>query len=146
MNMNAFFNQFGRLHAWVYRHNGRLGRRFAWIPCLVLASTGRNSGARRESVLVYADDGDRRVVVASNGGSDRPPGWLFNVRADASVEVHVGDETYPATARVVDADDPDYVRLWKLVNSINRDRYDAYQTKTTRPIPMVALERQVSDT
>lgn len=31
MNMNAFFNQFGRLHVWVYRHNGRLGRRFAWI-------------------------------------------------------------------------------------------------------------------
>jgi deazaflavin-dependent oxidoreductase (nitroreductase family) len=139
--MTSFFDQFGRLHAWVYRHNGRLGRRFAWIPCLVLASTGRNTGVRRESVLVYADDGDRRVVVASNGGSDRPPGWLFNVRADPSVEVHVGDERYPAVARIVDADDPDYARLWKLVNSINGDRYDAYQTKTARPIPVVVLER-----
>jgi deazaflavin-dependent oxidoreductase (nitroreductase family) len=141
--MNAFFDRFGRLHAWVYRHNGRLGRRFAWIPCLVLHSTGRNTGARRESVLVYADDGDRRVVVASNGGSDRPPGWLFNVRADPSVEVHVGDERYPARARVVDADDPDYARLWQLVNSINRNRYDSYQAKTSRPIPVVVLEREV---
>jgi deazaflavin-dependent oxidoreductase (nitroreductase family) len=139
--VKTFFQWFGRLHAWVYRHNGRLGRRFAWIPCLVLSSTGRNSGVRRESVLVYADDGDRRVVVASNGGSDRPPGWLFNVRADPSVEVRVGDERSPARARIVDHDDPDYARLWQLVNSINGHRYDGYQAKTKRPIPVVVLER-----
>jgi F420H(2)-dependent quinone reductase len=146
MDLNRLFDQFGRLHAWVYRHNGRLGRRFAWVPCLVLGTTGRNTGAHRESVLVYADDGDRRVVVASNGGSERPPGWLFNVRADPAVRVHVGDEQYSAVARVVDADDPDYVRLWKLVNAINRNRYDAYQAKTTRSIPVVALERRPADT
>lgn len=143
--MNTFFKYFGQLHGWVYRHHGRLGRRFAWIPCLVLTSTGRKSGVRRESVLVYADDGDRRVVVASNGGSDHPPGWLFNLRADASVEVHVGDEKYAATARVVEADDPDHARLWKLVNSINGDRYDAYQRKTSRPIPVVALDRRTAE-
>ena len=139
--MNSFFDQFGKLHAWVYRRSGRLGRRFAWIPCLVVTSTGRNSGAKRDSVLVYADDGNQRVVVASNGGSDRPPGWLFNVRADPSVDVQVGDERYAALARVVDAEDPDYARLWRLVNSINHNRYDAYQAKTARPIPMVALQR-----
>ena len=139
--MNTFFHWFGKVHAWAYRHNGRLGRRLAGVPCLVLRSTGRNSGARRESVLAYADDGDRRVVVASNGGSDRPPGWLFNVRAEPSVEVQVGDETYAATARIVTVDDPDYARLWKLVNRMNRHRYDAYQGKTTRPIPLVAFER-----
>jgi F420H(2)-dependent quinone reductase len=139
--VTRFFHGFGRLHAWVYRHWGRLGRRFAWIPCLVLTSTGRNSGQRRESVLVYADDGDDRVVVASNGGSDRAPGWLYNVRADPSIDVHVGPERYPATARIVDAADPDYGRLWKLVNEVNGDRYHAYQAKTTRPIALVVLSR-----
>jgi deazaflavin-dependent oxidoreductase (nitroreductase family) len=106
-----------------------------------LVSTGRNTGRRRESVLVYADDGDDRVVVASNGGDDRAPGWLFNVRADPSVEVQVGTERYPATARIVDTADPDYARLWQLVNRINGNRYDAYQAKTTRPIPLVVLSR-----
>jgi len=139
--VTRFFHGFGRLHAWVYRHWGRLGRRFVWIPCLVLTSTGRNSGQRRESVLVYADDGDDRVVVASNGGSDRAPGWLYNVRADPSVDVHVGAERYPATARIVDASDPDHARLWKLVNEVNGNRYDAYQAKTTRPIALVVLSR-----
>jgi deazaflavin-dependent oxidoreductase (nitroreductase family) len=140
--VNAFFDQFGKLHAWVYRvTGGRVGRRFAWVPCLVLITTGRKSGARRESVLVYADDGDRRIVVASNGGSDRPPGWLFNVQAQSAVEVQVATERYAATARVVAADDPEYARLWQLVNRINRNRYDGYQAKTARSIALVALER-----
>jgi deazaflavin-dependent oxidoreductase (nitroreductase family) len=91
-------------------------------------------------VLVYADDGITRVVVASNGGSDRPPAWLLNVQADPAVRVQVGDERYEATARVVAPDAPDYVRLWKLVNSINGNRYDQYQSMTARPIAMVALD------
>jgi F420H(2)-dependent quinone reductase len=140
--VSAFFRQFGKLHAWIYRTTGgRIGRRVAWVPCLVLITTGRTSGAARESVLVYADDGDRRVVVASNGGSDRPPGWLFNLQAQPAVEVQVATERYPATVRVVGDDDPDYARLWQLVNRINGNRYDAYQSKTARPIPVVVLER-----
>ena len=45
----------------------------------------------------------------------------------------------PATARIIDADDPDYPRLWKLVNDNNSDRYDGYQKRTSRRIPIVAL-------
>jgi deazaflavin-dependent oxidoreductase (nitroreductase family) len=147
----AFFNWFGKLHRRVYELNGSVGRRFAWIPCLVLTTTGRKTGQRRDSVLVYADDhaddhavGSTCVVVASNGGADRPPAWLLNLQADPAVHVQVGNERYDATARVVTPDDADYVRLWKLVNSINGNRYDGYQSKTTRPIAMVALERRMN--
>lgn len=144
--MNAFFHWFGKLHRRVYAFNGAIGRRFAGIPCLVLSTTGRKSGQRRDSVLVYADDpvGGGRVVVASNGGSDRPPGWLFNVQADHAVHAQVGDEQYDATARVVTPTDPDFTRLWKLVNSINGNRYDGYQSMTARPIALVVLERSAS--
>jgi deazaflavin-dependent oxidoreductase (nitroreductase family) len=138
--VSAFFNWFGKLHAWVYRLNGRVGRRFAWVPCLVLTTTGRKSGQQRDAVLVYADDAVGRVVVASNGGSDRPPGWLFNVQADPAVHVHVGDERYDATARVLVPGDDDYARLWHLVNSVNGNRYDSYQSKTSRPIALVVLD------
>ena len=139
--MQTFFDQFGKLHAWVYHRNGRLGRRFAWVPCLVLTTTGRKSGQQRETVLVYAADTAGRVVVAPNGGSDRAPGWLFNVLAAATVHVQVGDEQYDATARVVTPSDDDYARLWKLVNAVNGNRYDAYQSKTSRSIAMVVLAR-----
>jgi deazaflavin-dependent oxidoreductase (nitroreductase family) len=106
----------------------------------VLTTTGRKSGLARTSVLVYADDGDHRVVVASNGGDDRPPAWLLNVQAHPAVHVQVGRERYDATARVVTPGDDDYHHLWQLVNSINGNRYDAYQAKTTRQIAMVVLE------
>ncbi len=141
--MLAFFHWFGKLHTRVYALNGTLGRRLAWIPCLVLSTTGRKSGQTRASVLVYADDpvGLGRVVVASNGGDDKPPAWLLNVQADRAVHVQVGNDRYDATARVVTPDDADYLRLWKLVNSVNHDRYDAYQAKTTRPIAMVVVDR-----
>ena len=139
--MLAFFQWFGKLHRRVYALNGSVGRRFAWVPCLVLGTRGRKSGLPRDSVLAYADDGDRRVVVASNGGDDRPPAWLLNVQAEPSVHVQVGNEKYDAHARVVTPDDVDYVRLWQLVNRINRNRYDAYQAKTSRSIALVVLER-----
>ena len=142
--MIAFFHWFGKLHRRVYALNGSVGRRFAWIPCLVLTTTGRKSGRARDSVLVYADDGASRIVVASNGGSDRPPAWLLNVQADAAVHVQVGEARYDATARLVAPDDADYARLWLLVNSINRNRYDAYQSMTERPIVMVALDRRAT--
>jgi deazaflavin-dependent oxidoreductase (nitroreductase family) len=143
--VNGFFDWFGKLHRSVYAWNGRLGRRFAWIPCLVLTTTGRKSGQRRDSVLVYADDrdGSGRVVVASNGGSDHPPGWLFNVQSDPSVRVQVGDDRYDAVARVVTPDDTDFARLWQLVNSVNGNRYDAYQSMTSRPIALVVLDRNL---
>ncbi len=142
--MLAFFHWFGKLHRRVYALNGTIGRRFAWVPCLVLGTRGRKSGLPRDSVLAYADDGDRRVVVASNGGDDRPPAWLLNVQADPSVHVHVGSEQYDAHARAVTPTDDDYVRLWQLVNQVNGNRYDSYQAKTSRPIAMVVLEREVA--
>jgi deazaflavin-dependent oxidoreductase (nitroreductase family) len=140
----AFFHWFGKLHRRVYALNGTLGRRFAWVPCLVLTTTGRKSGQARDSVLAYADDpsgdGDTRVVVASNGGSDTPPAWLLNVQADPAVHVQVGEERYDATALVVTPSDGDYARLWLLVNAINGNRYDAYQSMTERPIALLVLE------
>ena len=84
-------------------------------------------------------DGDDYLVVASKGGSDQAPAWLYNVQAEPEVEVQVGRERRPGTARVIESSDPDYDRLWKLVNDNNRDRYTAYQTQTSRPIPVIAV-------
>jgi deazaflavin-dependent oxidoreductase (nitroreductase family) len=78
-------------------------------------------------------------VVASNGGADRNPAWLHNVRAKPDVEIQIGRQRQNAKARIVEPSDPDYERLWKIVNDNNRDRYAAYQQQTSRPIPVVAI-------
>jgi deazaflavin-dependent oxidoreductase (nitroreductase family) len=128
------------LHQRLYsKTGGRVGHRLIGVPSLLLRTTGRKSGTIRTSALVYAKDGDSYLLVASNGGSDRPPGWLFNIQADPKVEIQVGRCTTPATPRVVNAADPEYPRLWKAVNDNKHGRYDGYQAKTSRAIPVVAV-------
>lgn len=130
-----------KLHQALYeRSDGRIGHRMLMVPTLLLRSTGRRSGAQRCNALVYAKDGASYVLVASNGGADQPPGWLFNVRAKPQVEVQVNRTRTPATARVVERGEGDYERLWRLVNENNRGRYDAYQAQTARPIPLVVVD------
>ena len=119
--------------------DGRLGHRMLGVPTLLLRTTGRRSGASRTNALVYAQDGSDYLVVASNGGADRPPAWLYNLQAKPEVEIQVGRDRQGATARVLEPSDPNYERLWKLVNDNNHDRYTAYQKQTSRPIPVIAV-------
>jgi F420H(2)-dependent quinone reductase len=129
-----------QVHEQIYkRTDGRVGHRMIGVPTLLLRTTGRRSGATRTNGLVYAPDGDDYLVVASNGGADKPPAWLHNLKANPDVEIQVGREREKGTARVVEPGDPDYERLWKIVNENNRDRYYAYQKQTDRPIPVIAI-------
>ena len=131
-----------RAHAFVYEHtDGLIGHRVLGVPCLMLRTTGRKTGQTRTNSLVYAEDGDRYLVVASKGGAPKAPAWLLNLRAKPEVQVQIGRTRFQATGTEIGPDDPDYARLWKLVNDNNGNRYDAYQKKTTRPIPVVALSR-----
>jgi deazaflavin-dependent oxidoreductase (nitroreductase family) len=129
-----------RLHERLYEAtDGRIGHKMIGVPTLLMRSTGRRSGQTRTNALVYARDGADFLVVASNGGSDKDPAWLFNLRADPGVEIQIGRERQKASARILGPDDPDYGRLWKIVDEANHERYSAYQEQTERPIPVVAI-------
>ena len=129
-----------RIHERLYvATDGRVGHKMLGTPTLLLRTTGRRSGATRTNGLVYARDGDDYLVVASNGGADKPPAWLHNLKAEPSVEVQIGRDRRRGAARVLDPSDPAYERLWKIVNENNKDRYYAYQKQTARPIPVVAI-------
>ncbi len=128
------------LHAWVYeRTGGRIGGRLGNVPVALLRTTGRKTGQPRTAPLVYAKDGADYLFVASNNGSDRPPGWLFNIEARPAVELQAGRARTAGAARVVRPDDPGYPRLWQAVNDNNHGRYDRYQAKTSRGIPVVVV-------
>ncbi len=118
---------------------GRIGHGWLGVPCLLMTSTGRKSGAQRVSSLTYAQDGADYVLVASKGGAPESPAWFYNVKANPAVGVQVATKKFQATARIVNKGDADYDRLWKLVNDNNRNRYDGYQSQTDRPIPIVVL-------
>ena len=129
-----------RLHEKLYKAtDGRVGHKMIGVPSLLLRTTGRRSGATRTNGLVYAQDGDNYLVVPSNGGADKAPGWLHNLKANPDVQVQIGRDRRQGTAAVVEPTDPDYERIWKIVNENNKDRYTAYQKMTSRPIPVVVV-------
>ena len=129
-----------QIHEQLYkRTDGRIGHHMIGAPTLLLRTTGRRSGATRTNSLVYARDDDDYLVVASNGGADRAPAWLHNLRANPAVEIQIARERRKGTAKVVEPADPDYDRLWSVVNKNNRDRYTAYQKQTARAIPVIVV-------
>jgi len=136
----SLFSTVLRVHEKLYKaSDGRVGHRMLGVTTLLLRTTGRRSGVTRTNGLVYARDGADYLVVASKGGSDQPPAWLLNLEAKPEVEIQIGRDRRKAGARAVEPSDPDYARLWKIVNENNGDRYTAYQKETSRPIPVVVI-------
>jgi deazaflavin-dependent oxidoreductase (nitroreductase family) len=106
------------------------------VPTLLLTTTGRKTGIKRRTALIYGRDTDRFVVVASKGGAPEHPAWYLNLEADPQVEVQVMDDVFPARAQTVHGDER--TRLWALLRR-TWPAYDDYQAKTGREIPVVAL-------
>jgi len=131
---------FGEEHVRQYREtdgeNGHDWREGS--STLLLTTTGRRSGEARTSALIYGRHGDDYLIVASKGGADAPPGWYVNLQAEPAAEVQVLADRFRARART--ATPGERPEMWREMVSHWPD-YDEYQTKTSREIPVVVLER-----
>jgi deazaflavin-dependent oxidoreductase (nitroreductase family) len=117
-------------------NHGQVGGNFAGAPLLLLHTVGARSGAPRINPMMYLPDEGRYLVFASKAGADRHPDWYHNLLAHPEVQIEVGDEIL--TVRAVE------------LHGAGRDAYfteqarrypgfAAYQRKTERIIPVVAL-------
>lgn len=130
---------FLRLHQFVYeKTGGRIGRRLAGRDCLLLHTVGRKTGKPRVAALLYVRDGENYAVIASTGGGPHHPGWYHNLRAQPGCEIQVGPERMEARARVAEGEERE--RIWRKADEVNKGGYSAYQSRTTREIPVVVLE------
>lgn len=127
---------------WVAEHIRRFeesgGRPRPGVNDVLVTTRGRRSGELHRTALVYARDGDRYVLAASNRGSDHHPAWYLNLLAHPYVGVQVGAETFLASARTATSDERP--RLWRLMVSAMSE-YAAYERRTAREIPVVLLQR-----
>ncbi|WP_406045182.1 nitroreductase family deazaflavin-dependent oxidoreductase [Micromonospora sp. NBC_00898] len=131
---------FLRTAVWLYRRSGgKLGGKMFGAPVLLLTTTGRKSGRSWTVPLMYQTDGDRWVIIASNGGSARHPAWWLNLRSQPDASVQIGRQTYLVTA--VETAGEDRERLWQQMADMYKG-YDGYARKTTRQIPVVVLQRR----
>lgn len=132
-----------RVHQSLYeKTDGIVGHRLLGVATLLLRTTGRRSGQTRTNALNYVEDGGRYIVVASKGGAPTPPAWFLNLQANPDVEVQIARRRIHCTATVVGHEDPEFARLWRLADEANSGRYDAYQRKTQRQIPLVVLAQR----
>lgn len=120
-------------------NEGKVGGPFAGSPMVLLTTTGAKSGKERTSPLVYTTDGDRIVIIASKAGAPTNPDWYYNIVANPTVTVEIGAERFQARATVAEGAERD--RLFNQ-QATQMPGFAEYQTKTTRVIPVVVLERE----
>jgi deazaflavin-dependent oxidoreductase (nitroreductase family) len=135
---NVLMKIMGALTNWAYRATGgKIGGKFLrGAPVILVTTTGRKSGKPRTAPLIYLEDGNDLVIVASKGGMPHHPAWYRNLEANPDVEVEIGSERRQMRARR--ASDEEKAELWPRLTQIYRD-YDDYQARTDRNIPVVVL-------
>lgn len=129
---------------WVAKHiheyvetDGEKGQMWRGYPTLLITTRGRKSGLKRRTALIYGQDGDNYIIVASKGGHPKHPAWYLNLVANSEVEVQVGAERFTAVARTATPEEKPH--LWNLMAAVYPP-YNDYQAKTQREIPVVVLE------
>lgn len=108
-------------------------------PLLKLFSTGARTGERRVTFLGWFPDGDDWVVVGSNSGAARHPGWAFNLDTNPEASIDLGGGEIPVQAEIMTG--PDRQRMWARIVETSPG-YGKYEEKTDREIPLFRLVRR----
>jgi len=122
-----------------FRSNeGRVGGPFEGAPLLLLTTTGAKSGAQRVHPVMYMAGDGTLYVFASKAGAPSNPAWFHNLVAHPNVTIEMGPEKFDATARVLTGPERDRVYAEQ---ARRYPGFAEYQEKTSRLIPVVALDR-----
>jgi deazaflavin-dependent oxidoreductase (nitroreductase family) len=128
----------GRLNVPLYRlSGGRIGGRVGRAPVLLLTTTGRRSGERRTTPVVYLAAGLDVVLIDTNAGNERLPAWSLNLAADPDAEVELGRERRPVRARRAAGEER--AELWRAHN-LQYAGFDEYDEQLRRQPSVWVLE------
>jgi deazaflavin-dependent oxidoreductase (nitroreductase family) len=130
----------GKWQVSVYRATGgRIWNKFLGAPVAILTSVGHKSGEIRRTPLLYLEQGENVVIVASKGGMSKPPIWMFNLKKTAECEIQIGPRNRTMRARIAtEAEEQD---LWPKLTAIYAD-FEEYRARTdgVRHINLFILE------
>ncbi len=133
----------------IYRGSGgRIGHNIGTRRVLLLTTTGRRSGKRRTTPLVYMPIADETpgirlssaegfLVAGSNWGGPRDPAWLLNLDAKPHATVQAGMRRHEVSARRADPEEA--AALWPVACDYN-DHWAGYREQCEREIPLIILE------
>jgi deazaflavin-dependent oxidoreductase (nitroreductase family) len=107
----------------------------------LLTTTGKKSGQRRQTPLMYQREGDRLFLIASNYGQSMHPAWSLNLLADPNAWVTMGGKEIPIVAAQLTGPEYDRVRT-KFAEYVGPKMYQSYRGRTDREFRLFALTRR----
>jgi deazaflavin-dependent oxidoreductase (nitroreductase family) len=129
-----------RAMSWTGSLMFRLGVKIQGRPLVRLTTVGARTGKTRHTVLGSFPDQDRPesiLVVASNAGSARHPGWAHNLAKEPdSAMIETGDGDQRVDVEIMTG--PDRESAWARVVEM-APGYGSYVEKTDRQIPIFRL-------
>jgi F420H(2)-dependent quinone reductase len=105
---------------------------------VVITSVGARSGNLRKNPVMRVERDGTYVAIASKGGSDDHPEWVYNFLAHPEVELQDGAEKHTYTVRL--AEGAERAEWWDY-SVATWPTYGEYQKRTEREIPVFLLER-----
>jgi deazaflavin-dependent oxidoreductase (nitroreductase family) len=139
MDMPDDMRAFNRQVIEEFRANdGMLGPPFAGDSTLLLTTKGARTGRSHTVPIMFKEDGNRLLVIASASGAPRHPDWYRNLVAHPAVIVERGADRCDMVARTAEGEERD--RLWRELLETHPFFAD-HQAQVTRLIPLVLLER-----
>lgn len=116
--------------------SGKVGGMFAGADLLLLTTTGARTGKSHTNPLAYFIIDHQLAVVASAAGAPAHPHWYHNIRRNPAVTVEIGDQSYPALAAILPAQQRDDAFSQIIMAAPG---FAEYQAKTTRLLPVLTL-------
>ena len=133
-----FLKAYTRINVLLYRlSGGRLMNTLAGMPIVLIKMTRAKSSASTTIPLMYVPHKDGVVLVASQGGAPKNPGWYYSLTKNPEVEVTQGGKTQKLRARRVS--DEEKAELWPTCVK-HYPPFQQYQNRTERNIPVFLCE------
>jgi deazaflavin-dependent oxidoreductase (nitroreductase family) len=124
------------MHGWT---RGRLGR-LVPMPFASMTTTGAKSGEPRTAAVIYFNDGDDLILIASNYAGTRHPAWYHNLKANPTARLQRASRSGTYVAAEV-TDEAERERLFGLGDRVYPG-YAQYRERTAamgRRIPIMRL-------
>ena len=104
------------------------------IPITIVTMMGAKSGKVRKIGLMRVEHGGEYALIASDGGSNKNPGWYLNLMEDPNIMIQDGPEPFDYIVREVHGTERD--EWWQRAVEVYPS-YNEYAGKTDRLIPVL---------
>ena len=116
------------------KSNGTEGNTISDFPVIIVTNLGRKTGAVRKTPLITVREGNKYILIASQGGSPKNPNWYYNLKANPKVKIQDGSSVYNMKVTEI-LNSKERERLWEIAVKAYHS-YQDYQNRTERMIPI----------